>query len=423
MAEEIEKSRHQKSKAGKNLARIVSQSYIDLHAKANEGAFVVWIAAFVPSTLFLGFENLVYSVPESHSALCAAKRAGVTLSEQAEERGYSMDLCSYARIDIGSAFTEGKNDPTYGMPKPDLIITDNNNCTLLAKWFDVYHREWGVPHFILDVPFAYEDQKEKDLDYIVEQFNDMIKTIERLSGQKFDLEKARQATVITSKVHAEWKRFLRCAEHRPAGITVFDTFINMAPMLVSRGRPECLEHITLIADEAEKNIEEGRFPVPDEKYRLLWDSIAPWHQLKNMANMLKERSATIISASYTYCVGGLEGQYDLYSYDGGDPIRYLARTQNFALCAMGLENRLKLMKEAATRNSIDGIIFASNRSCKVYSLMQIDQMKRISDELGIPAVMIDVDHADVRKYSESGALLRLEALLEKIDSSRISKIA
>lgn len=74
------------------------------------------------------------------------------------------------------------------------------------------------------------------------------------------------------------------------------------------------------------------------------------------------------------------------------------------------------MKEVIERNAIDGVVFASNRSCKVYSLMQMDQMRYIREELGIPCVMIDVDHADVRKYSEEAAFTRLEALLEMIDA-------
>jgi benzoyl-CoA reductase/2-hydroxyglutaryl-CoA dehydratase subunit BcrC/BadD/HgdB len=48
----------------------------------------------------------------------------------------------------------------------------------------------------------------------------------------------------------------------------------------------------------------------------------------------------------------------------------------------------------------------------------MDQMRHIREELGIPCIMIDVDHADVRKYSEETAFTRLEALLEMIESRR-----
>jgi benzoyl-CoA reductase/2-hydroxyglutaryl-CoA dehydratase subunit BcrC/BadD/HgdB len=194
----------------------------------------------------------------------------------------------------------------------------------------------------------------------------------------------------------------------------------MAPFLTSRGTPELAEHYRLLADETAEKVTSGIFPVPNEKYRLIWDNIAPWHQLRKMSQRLAELKANIISASYTYCMGSLEGNFDPYEYDGADPLRYLARLQNFSVCPMGMELRSRAMRESIRRNAIDGAIFASNRSCKVYSVLQMDQQKRISEELGIPAVMIDFDHADDRKYSEAGTFLRIEALLENIERRRMN---
>jgi benzoyl-CoA reductase/2-hydroxyglutaryl-CoA dehydratase subunit BcrC/BadD/HgdB len=117
-------------------------------------------------------------------------------------------------------------------------------------------------------------------------------------------------------------------------------------------------------------------------------------------------------------MGSLEGEFDLYPYDGGDPLTYLARIQNFSICPHGLELRYQAMQRAIEILGIDGVIFASNRSCKVYSLMQMDMLKRLTERLGIPSVMIDVDHADIRKYSEESVFTRIEALLEVIDAKR-----
>lgn len=35
----------------------------------------------------------------------------------------------------------------------------------------------------------------------------------------------------------------------------------------------------------------------------------------------------------------------MYEYDGNNPLRPLARLQNFSICPMGLKNRLNSMKE------------------------------------------------------------------------------
>lgn len=207
-----------KSNAGKHLTKIMTKGYMDLHQKAANNAFCIWIAINVPAEIFAGFDNVVYAVPESHSAMCAGKGIGAEMCEKAENIGYSIDLCSYARIDIGNATDNGKDSPTFGLPKPDLLVSNNNNCALLAKWFDVHHRELTVPHFIMDIPFCYEPQKAKDHAYIVTQINDLIRFIENLSGQKFDMNRFAEAVHNTWDASRDWKRFLACARHKPSPI-------------------------------------------------------------------------------------------------------------------------------------------------------------------------------------------------------------
>lgn len=415
---------NEKSQSGRHLTELLTNTYMDMHTRAAEGAFVVWGAIIVPAEIFLGFENVVFCLPESHAALCAAKGAGPDLCVKAESLGYSMDLCSYARIDIGSMADGGKTSPTMGLPRPHLLVSDTNNCSLLVKWFDVHHRTLDVPHFILDVPFCYEPQQEKDRAYILNQFKDLIAMVEKLSGQKFDPDKFHQAALYTASAAADWKRFLACAANRPSGITVFDSFVQMAPFLVARGTREFAEHYKILADETEANVRQGIFPVPDEKYRLLWDNIAPWHQLRKMSSRLAEMGANIVAAPYTSCIGSVEGSFDLVALDESeDPLWYLARVQNHSVCPMGMDLRLAAMKPMIDQLAVDGVVFASNRSCKVFSVMQMDEERHIKGKLGIPAVMIDVDHADVRKFSQENVYVRLEALLESIDAQRAQTTA
>ncbi len=407
-----------KTEAGRNLSMVVRDAYMDLHTRAAGGAFVIWIAINVPAEIFAGFDNVVYGVPESHAALNAAKGVGHLQCEKAEQIGYSTDLCSYARIDIGCVSDNFKDSPTFGLPKPHLLVSNTNNCSLLVKWFDVHHRETGVPHFIVDVPFCYAPQKQKDRDYIVSQFRDLIRVIENLSGQRCDMDKVKQAVSFSDEGIGYWKRFLGFAGHRPSGITAFDSFVQMAPFLVARGTARFVEHYRLLAEETEKRVKAGDFPVPNEKYRLFWDNIAPWHQLRDMAETLAKRDANIVGATYTSCIGGVEGSFDHYPYDGGDPLVHLARTQNTYVCPHGMALRTRSMANAVKRLSIDGIVFAGNRSCKPYSVTQYGQQRKMAEMIGMPSTMIDVDHADVRKYSRENTFTRLEALVENIESAR-----
>ena len=275
-----------------HLTKIMTDYFLGNHKRAAEGIPVVWIAVNAPIEILKGFD-LVVIAPENHSAVCAARGIGGALSEEAEGMGFSMDLCSYARIDIGSFFGTADSGG-MGLPRPSLLVSDNNNCTLLVKWFDVYRRELGVPHFVMDVPFCYGPQQAKDVDYMVRQFSDLIDLISRLTGQRFDIEKTRQALAFTDEANRQWKRFYDLARTRPSAITAFDTFVHMAPYVVYRGTRTLVDHFTMLADEAERQLADGIYPVPDEKYRLLWDNIAPWHQLRAMSTRLKDLSANIV---------------------------------------------------------------------------------------------------------------------------------
>jgi benzoyl-CoA reductase/2-hydroxyglutaryl-CoA dehydratase subunit BcrC/BadD/HgdB len=401
-----------KSRAGKHLTKIMSQGYLDLHQKSANDAFCAWIAINVPAEIFLGFDNIVYAVPESHAAMCAGKGIGAEMCEKAENIGYSMDLCSYARIDIGNTTDKGKDSPTFGLPKPDLLVSNTNNCALLTKWFDVHHRQWNIPHFILDTPFCYEPQKAKDHKYIVTQFHDLIKLIENLSGQKFQPNRFMASVQNTWNGIVEWKRFLNTAKNRPSPITAFDSFVHMAPFLTLRGTEELQTHYKLLADEAHEKMENKDYPVPNETYRLFWDNIAPWHQLRKMSGRLAQLDANIVGASYTSCMGTIEGSFDLFAWDEKDPFDYIARTMNSYMCPHGMELRQASMKKAINDLSINGVIFASNRSCKPYSITQMDQKKMCS----VPSVMIEIDHADARKYSEESTFIRIETLLDRINA-------
>ncbi|TXT53545.1 MAG: 2-hydroxyglutaryl-CoA dehydratase D-component [Promethearchaeota archaeon] len=415
----MSKSVRRLQNSARNLSKMMGMYYTYNKIQAKKGKFTVWIAIVVPIELLKGFD-LVIAVPENHSAMCAAKKLGSTLAEEAESRGFSMDLCSYARIDLGSYFGKGKNSPIGGLPKPDLLISNNNNCSLISKWFDVYHRKYDIPHYIIDVPFCYDTQEKIDLQYIVKQFQDLIDLIKKLSGQEFNLEKVEEAIKYSNEAIEYWKDFLNSAAHHPSGISAFDSFVHMAPYLSShRGSPLMVKHFKTLAEETKELMKEGRYPVPNEKYRLLWDNIAPWHQLRAMSSRLAEYDANIIYATYTSCMGTIEGEIDQYPLDPGKPLESLARIQNSSVCPYGLELRFNAMKKMIEKFDIDGIIFTNNFSCKPYSVMQYDLMRKIKNSFPrVACIMIDVDHADVRKYNEEKVFLKLEALLERIDSLR-----
>ncbi len=399
--------------ASESLKRIMGSYFMGCHEKARKGKFVVWVAIGVPIEVLHGFD-LVVAVPENHSAVCGTRKVGAQQAQKAEAAGYSLDLCSYARIDIGTALANGEGSPSMGLPAPNLLISCTNNCTLLTKWFDVHHRRLNVPHFIIDVPFCYGFQREADREYLIRQYRALIDLIEKMTGQQWDEAKVKAAWDWSLQAYAHWRRFLGQASRHPAGITAFDTFLHMAPALTYyRGTKVYADHFKLLADETTAKADKGEVPVKDEKYRLIWDNIAPWHSLRKISSALATRGASLIYATYTGCIGNLEGGIEATDLSPR-PLEALARVQNFSVCPYGLELRFLSIKRIVEKLKPDGIVFSSNRSCKPYSIMQLDLQRRVEKELGVPTVMVECDMADERFYNETQAFLRIDALLERI---------
>ena len=68
------------------------------------GKKLAWITSGGPVEPLYAMGVLPF-YPENYGAMCGAGREAVSLCEMAESQGYSRDLCSYARLDIGSSIS------------------------------------------------------------------------------------------------------------------------------------------------------------------------------------------------------------------------------------------------------------------------------------------------------------------------------
>ena len=65
---------------------------------------------------------------------------------------------------------------------------------------------------------------------------------------------------------------------------------------------------------------------------------------------------------------------------------------------------------------LDGVILHSDRSCKPYSLGQIDERDRIVEQAGVPAMLLEADHNDSRVWADEQAAGRIEAFVEMMEA-------
>jgi len=97
------------------------------------------------------------------------------------------------------------------------------------------------------------------------------------------------------------------------------------------------------------------------------------------------------------------------------PIESAAKVYMYPILNRGAGDKLKTMRRMAGEYHADGVILHSDRSCKPYSIGQMDQRQRLAEDLSVPALLLEADHNDPRCYSEEQALNRLSAFMEVLE--------
>lgn len=395
-------------KCAARLKEIMSRHYyLARHVKGAKP--VAWVTSGAPVELIRAFGY--YTIyPENHGALCGAQKMGPQLCEAAEEQGFSPDLCSYARCDLGHFFS--RKTPAGRLPRPDLLFCSNNICQTVLYWYKVLAHYLKIPLVLFDAPFRFEEFSSADIDYMSRQVQEMIPELEKASGRRFDEAELKRITEMSRDTSMLWGQCLETMQARPAPMTIFDAFVHLAPVVSLRGLPVSLEYYKILRGELEERVAQGIGALRNEKLRLMWDNIAIWYKVRDFANLFASHGMNFVAATYT------NAWAETIQYlDTDDPFVSVAQTYGRVILNNNLEHRLNLMSQMIQDYSVDGLVLHSARSCKPYSVGQYDLKRLLSQRLGIPAVVIEADITDFRMFSEEQAATRLEAFFEALEAA------
>jgi len=392
----------------KDLKQINIDYYTAAHMARQNGKFVAYVNAFTPVELLYAMDFIpIY--PENHAVILGARRISLEVAPEAEKLGYSVDLCSYARCDIGSIIT-GKS-PTFGLPKPDLLLVSNSQCGTLTKWFEVLSRMYGAPMVLIDVPHSGNGERDQEAEkYIKGQLMELVDVLEGISGKTMDPERLKETIRLSREASDLWTKVLLSATHKPSPITVFDEFIAMAPIVAQRGTKVAVDFYAKLLDELEDRIAKGIGAVSRERFRLFWDNLPIWPELRRLSEFLDSRGAALVTSLYTWAWATLAvGEEDPFQ-DWAEQYLYTAN--------LHLQRRIETYVEYAKEYCLDGFLYHSNRSCKMVS-QDIPELRRaVTERTGIPGVIIEGDHNDPRLYSIESIESKIETFLEMLEGRK-----
>jgi benzoyl-CoA reductase/2-hydroxyglutaryl-CoA dehydratase subunit BcrC/BadD/HgdB len=365
---------------------------------------VAWVASGFPVELLrpLGF-HMVY--PENHAAMCGVQRLVPGLSDAVEARGYSRDLCSYARTDLGSVLT-GRT-PVGRLPRPDLLACCTNICQTVLYWYRALAGHFQVPLVLVDTPFVYGEAKPHQVQYVRSQLEELVRVAERIAGRRAEPEALAEVARKAKEGTELWADCLATGRSRPAPWTGIDGFFHMAPIVALRGTEACNAYYRLLRDELRDRVRRGIGGLRRERFRLLWDNLPIWFAVREVATLLADRGFNFVCTSYTNAWAEAGSRID-----PSDLIGSAADSYTHIILNQDLPNRLGILRRLARDYGVDGAVLHSDRSCKPYSIGQPDLKDRLAAELGIKVLLLEADHSDPRAWAAEQGGNRLTAFME-----------
>lgn len=397
-------------KATESLKRLIKNYYDEYFQWSKEGKPTAWLNVGVPCEIFYAMDVFPF-YPENYGAMCGAQKVTPELSQIAEYQGFTNDICSYARANIGSLIA--KKGPVGELPLPTIQVETTNSCIMIMTWWRAVEKLYDVPTFVIDAPLVKMESEGHHLDYMENELKRMIDFIEEKTGNKFNQEKFAEIVKISNEGKRLWAEILELRANVPCPMNAGDIFTHMFPMVALRGTPQYVDHLKFLRDELKERIENKDFPVPDEKVRLLWDNLPIWFDLR-LFDELEQYGIIFVIDTYTQAWG----PRFMGIVDEGNPIRSFGYYLGSGFLNVQIERRWQLMQDLIKQYEVDGIVFHSDRSCKPYSLVQPELSKLIRDNLGVPSLIIESDHNDQSGYDRNKVIERIKEFSEMIIMGR-----
>jgi len=395
-----------KIKAVKKMKDIMTTYYFEAKMAGFTGKKIAWITSGGPVEPLIAMD-IIPIYPENHGAMIGASKMGPELCNIAENMGYSPDLCSYARADIGCSTING--GPIDGLPKPHMLICCNNICGTVFKWYEAQARYFNVPLFILDTPFCHDGYTPEIQKYVKKQILELIAFLEKVCNKKFDYEKMNEVGRLSIAGQRLWQEVLDTTMHKPAPMTAFDAFFHLALIVTLRGKQLTIDYYKLLLEEMKERIDKGISAVPNEKYRLLWDNLPVWYRTKWLSDKFSEHNACLVADTYTSAWCG-----SIKYIDENDFINTMAEAYTRIYLNISIRDMADSIIEMIKKYDVDGFVMHSNRSCKPYSFGQYDIARMVREKTGIPILILDADMVDERYFSESQIENRINAFMEML---------
>ena len=400
---------------------------------------IITATAMVPQQLINSFD-VVYIAGEWYGSICGFFR-DVSLTETAEKCGFLHELCSYARMTLGSMIEDRGFLGKY--PKPTAVLGAEGFCIVQAKWFEALARYHNAPFFVIDsapiMAHPYKNWGEEavrdSVEFVARQLGNAIDFLEWATRQKLDEKRLVDTVRTMHRNEVLWDDLLDLWGKNPSPITIRNlfTFENLIISLpCTKDATRVLEEVI---GEVRERIEKGITGIENEEVRLLWNAQPGWYILGTL-EYFRSHGATFVASPYL-AVWGSQYRYNSigraipqWLREWKDPtsvdecIWEIAKgmtAQNSA--RPRLDATIEEIKRMAIRTEADGGVWHAVRGCKGVSYGGLGELEAIRNDLGLPGFVMEGSPADYRDFSEGPTLRQIRVFVEQVKRMKKRRMA
>ena len=220
----------------------------------------------------------------------------------------------------------------------------------MQDWFAWYARELGVPLIGIHTHRDIGPIREYQIQDIAKQTEDLIPALEEVSGEKFDMDRFKEAVGLSRRTSDLWRECLESAAAIPSPWTFFDATIHMGPAVVARGTKEAVDFYELLLAELQQRITSGIAAVDGERHRIYWEGMPIWGKLRALSEQFASLKTCVVAS--TYCNSWIFDQLD-----PEEPFESMGRAYTELFIVRDEPYKEQYMKDCHEKFRFNGILF------------------------------------------------------------------
>lgn len=418
------------------LRALVDGMYEKAVAASQAGRPVAWcMVNWWGGDVLLRAMDVACIYPEDYGAICAAFGAAPPYLARSDADGFPSHMCGYARNCLGYAAEMQERGgaippgaPVGGMPKPTLLLGSGYFCDTRFKWFQALGRYLDAPMWVLEMPHPGVKEahlpgvKEQNIGFLVQELKEFAAFLEKLLDKKMDWARVDRLVTDAIEMNRVWHEVNELRKARPCPMHSRDFWSSMPASLYMAADPKDTTQLYRnMYDEVKGLVESHASAVANEKYRLGFAELPPWHSLK-FFDQLADRGWNFVIESWAYHP---PRPIDLSKVS--DPLERIARHtyQYFSgYFADALESGERWGYFAhpyikwAEEYRLDGMLLHPLMTCRTATNHLMVVQDRLLKKLKIPSLVIEGDIVDLKLFNPAEALQKAETFEETMDHYR-----